>query len=126
MDHLREIRLANGQPLIKSEWQEYQSKRYLEANSPPRWFLFVYLGIGLLWGALLASLWTVQVTRRRILWAMLALAWCQLGSFAGVISTWAWFFTDHHDARYNENWLQLTPFMLAMLVLLPMMLRRKR
>jgi hypothetical protein len=125
MDHLREIKLANGQPLIVGERQEYQSKRFFEANSPPRWFLGMYFAMGLLVGALLAF-----VTQKRIgartLWAVVAIAWCLLGSIAGVISTWAWFFTDHHDARYNENWLQLTPFVVAMLFLIPLMLKGKR
>src|SRR5205823_9354791 len=92
---------------------------------PPNWIpRFLLIGIAV--GAALALLARIKNRPARITFALLAMLWTLLAGFGGAFSTWTWLFTDHLVARQNENWLQLNPLSLAMIVLIPAMLRGKK
>jgi hypothetical protein len=57
--------------------------------------------------------------------AIFAIFWLVLSAFGGCTLTYFWLFTDHAAVRPNENILQLSPLALPMIVLVPMLLRRK-
>jgi hypothetical protein len=112
-EHLHEVSI-DGKPLIVGEKFLPAPNRPAEPSVPPRawpWFL----GSGLLIGIIF-----VLIFRWRWLFAIAAMSWSLLAGLAGMICTWGWGFTDHWAARVNENWLQLNPISIALLVLIPM------
>jgi hypothetical protein len=116
---------GNDAPFVLNTTQLNASATYPEPAAPPNWlWLYALLGLALA-GAFLA----VARGRRNpkpvsAVLALLIFAWCLLGGLGGTISTWGWLFTDHTVSRYNENWLQLSPFMLPLAVLVPFVFLR--
>jgi hypothetical protein len=68
----------------------------------------------------------LAVRALRWLACLIAFAWVTLAGLGGAISTWAWWFTDHFVAKYNENLLQLNPITLPLIVLVPMAIFSQR
>lgn len=81
----------------------------------PEWKIWFLLA-GLLWGGALVGLSRLKSKWGWKLAMLLAFAWAGLCVVGGGISTWAWLFTDHDASRWNENWLQLSPVSVAILI----------
>lgn len=81
---------------------------------PPRWWPWFLLA-GVIWGGAIWGLARFRASRRWLM-PLPVIAWEFLCLVAGGISTFGWLFTDHIDSRNNENWLQLSPLSLPMLV----------
>lgn len=119
---------ANGQqiPLVMNQKQIFQSTRYISPQSPPRW-IWIYALIGLalavifLAPRLASARWSV-----RLPWGIIAALWSALTGIVGGVLTWGWICTDHVVVRYNENWLQASPIMLLLIVLIPLAVFGKR
>lgn len=89
----------------------------VERAEPPRWW-WVFLTIGAGWGGVAGGL---GLLARRGRWARhlaggVVALWALVCVVSGGVSTWSWLFTDHVVARNNENWLQLSPLSLGVLV----------
>jgi hypothetical protein len=133
METLRGIKVeddsGNLAPLVLSERQIYQSTAYIEKDSPPHW-TGLFLAVGALLGILFVALTLLRNRFRHaaatIPLAILLVLWSFIGGIAGSFSTYAWLFTDHFVARYNENWLQLPPLMFPLVILIPLALRRRK
>lgn len=130
MEYLRTARVAGHDagtpvPLVSGEQELNRSTHFVDPDAPkPTWIPL--LAIGLLVGALLASLGTAARTSRaaRRWFGVLGTAWSFLAGFLGLLLLALWFLTDHWSSRNNENVLLLTPISLALVVLLPLALRR--
>jgi hypothetical protein len=88
-----------------------------ERDRPPAWG-WIFALVGLAWGALAAGLGRIGLRRawpRYLAGGVIAL-WALACVAAGGVSTWSWLFTDHVVARANENWLQLSPLSIGVLV----------
>ena len=80
-----------------------------------------YLALGVLLGALVVVLRVMMLTRRSAAWglALFGSAWSLLCGVLGVILLLAWIATKHVFWASNENVLLLTPFSLALAMLIP-------
>ena len=80
-----------------------------------------YLVLGVLLGALVVVLRVMMLTRRSAAWglALFGSAWSLLCGVLGVILLLAWIATKHVFWASNENVLLLTPFSLALVMLIP-------
>jgi hypothetical protein len=116
-------------PLVKFEKLLHVSSRLVPlARAPNRvpWFFLV----GLLLGAsmLACAIAIKQMIWRRTLIAVflaIAIAWAALSALGGCFVTYTWLLTDHAAVRPNENVLQLGPWMLPMIALIPLVFRRR-
>src|SRR5207244_2816675 len=64
----------------------------------------------------------------RVAWwafALLAIPVCLIIGVAGVLPTTSWF-TNHLAAKWNENWFQVTPLPLLLIVAIPLIGWRPR
>lgn len=128
---LRKVRVsgpgATSVPLVKSERTIFQSTAPSPPDAPPDWIM-AYLAIGMAIG--LAALGLGSASRARASGrgglVVLAACWSLLAGVAGVILAGLWGLTDHAMAAANENLLQMNPLSLALLPLLPGVLRRRR
>lgn len=77
--------------------------------------------LGILLGALVVVLRVMMLTRRSAAWglALFGSAWSLLCGVLGVILLFAWIATKHVFWASNENVLLLTPFSLALVMLIP-------
>jgi hypothetical protein len=77
--------------------------------------------LGVLLGALIVVLRVMMITRRSAAWglALFGSAWSLLCGVLGVILLFAWIATKHVFWASNENVLLLTPFSLALVMLIP-------
>jgi hypothetical protein len=129
MEHLRTIQTTDATgaqvPLVAHEQQLYQSTKFFERSAPPQHAIWLFLLAGFALAAAFAILPRRPNRGPKIFFAILAIAWSLLGGTGGAISTWGFFFTDHVVSYYNENWLQLSPFMLPLIVFIPAMLLGK-
>ena len=109
-DSLREVRLADGRPLVASE-QPLLPMRLPEppADMPP-WRVPALFG-GLVMA--LAAGW-LGARRPRLL-AALALPFWTVGGLLGLVMAFLWAGTAHRFAYGNENLLLLSPLCLALL-----------
>jgi hypothetical protein len=149
-DRLNQVMItdSSGQaiPLVKSDRLLHTSGR-----TPPRerepffvpWFLAVGVVLGTIIGRsgcavaqapppdqkLKEKNPKLQASKKRLwpslLFTVFVLFWALLAGVAGWILVYFWVLTDHSAVRPNENILQLSPLMLPMLVLVPMILRRR-
>jgi hypothetical protein len=80
-----------------------------------------FAALGLLLGALVVVLRVMMVARRTAAWglALFGSAWSLLCGVLGVIILFAWIATKHVYWASNENVLLLTPFSLALVMLIP-------
>ena len=108
-------------PLVLSEEIAVPSTRPAEEAGPPGW-LWRFLFVGLLLGAVFASLALPAVrtstTGRRIVYGAAA-AWSGLFGLLGLILT-GLLFTDHVFSTWNENLFLANPLLLLVAVSLPL------
>lgn len=127
--HLRTVTITRDNsetvPLVRSEQVPYQATRSDLPDTPPRvlpWFA----AAGLLMTAVLLILaQRQQHALARIAVNTLVLLWTLLATFAGCIGSYLMFLTNHWATYRNENLLQMPPFALVLLLLLPWALRRR-
>ena len=117
---------GNEIPLVLKTETRYQSNTHVEREQPPRHAIWVFAAVGVGLGAIMTMLALGKVRWTRICFAAVVIPWAFLSGLAGLISTYAWTCTDHLVGRYNENWLQLNPIAIALVVLVPAMLFGKR
>jgi hypothetical protein len=115
-------------PLVESDREVFRAARPPEPTAPPRWIPY-YLIAGLLLGALFALLGraTARGSRAaRFGLASVGALWSLVIGLLGTFLILAWTLTDHVFTHRNENVLQATPLSLALVVLLPLWLYRRR
>jgi len=131
MERLEGMKIRNeaGEevPLVLNRRTDYQSKTLVERATPPGWgaiLIFMAVGVGL--GLALVMLARGKAKWSRIGFVVLVVVWTLLSGFAGLFSTYTWFFTDHVVTRYNENWLQLNPLAILLVIMAPAALAGKK
>jgi len=123
-DHIRELTVldADGvtRPLVMSEETVVRSSRPAEPSVAKNW-LPLYALLGLVLGALLASMGTRHVMASRpleILVRSVGTAWCAIAGVGGTILVLL-LFTDHTFAHWNENLFLFHPVLLVLALALP-------
>src|SRR5215204_4672373 len=134
-DALRGLTVPNGDggtavPLVASEQtlEPYPgTPRVAELPAAPR-LVWRLLFVGLVLAALVAGIRVMAVSRRGAVWglAVVTSAWSLLCGVIGVILMLAWTATRHMFWAWNENLFVVSPLSLALVVLLPMALLRRR
>jgi hypothetical protein len=126
MQDLRELTVPDSAgrpvPLVFVEQQVHQSTRYPEPVAPRR-LVFPFLVVGLLLGSLL---WITGGGGSRAghrMFAALGVLWSVVAGVGGAVLLGLWLFTDHVAARGNASVLLLSPLSLALVVLLPLLVR---
>ena len=109
-ESLREARLPDGRPLVKSEEQLLPHHLPLPPEEEPRWRM-----PALLVGLALAVAVTWLGGRKPRLLAALALPFWLFAGLAGALMAFLWFGTEHYAAHGNENLLLLSPLALGLL-----------
>lgn len=123
-DAVRDFEVHRGdgsvRPLVLAEEVTVPSTRSPEETAPPTW-LFRFLLVGLVAGALFASLSLASVresTFRRRLVLSVAAAWSGLFGVLGLILV-GLLFTDHAFSTWNENLFLANPLLLIIGFSLP-------
>lgn len=126
MEHLRQVRVTNADgeqaPLVLSEWELFRSPTFVAVDEPPRAWWVWYALLGIVLGTLLAAMGRLAGRGHRIARRVMAGGiglWSLVAGAGGAIGTWVWF-TDHTAGYWNENWLQLNPLSLVLVVAGPM------
>ena len=121
---LREVRLADGRPLVAGEERLVPHRTGLPPDERP-WLLPWFAGGGLVLAALLLGLGRWQRARvqgrtgtGKAIAVTAALLWLPAG-LGGLLLAGLWAFTDHHAAWGNENLLLFNPLALCLLGALP-------
>jgi len=109
-ESLREARLPDGRPLVKSEEQLLPHHLPLPPEEEPRWRM-----PALLVGLALAVAVTWLGGRKPRLLAALALPFWLFAGLAGALMAFLWCGTEHYAAHGNENLLLLSPLALGLL-----------
>ncbi len=124
MKQLRGVKVvdeAGGErPLVKREYELYRSPLYEEPENLPRFFWAGAMVIGLAGGGFLIGLGTLGRRWPVARWTAggLIAVWLLLCGVSGSIGTWA-YWTDHRVGWWNENWFQLNPVSLVLMVVGP-------
>jgi hypothetical protein len=109
-DSLREVKLANGQPLVQSEQIVLPHRLPQPPVETPHWRIAaLLLGIALATGVLMLG------SRRPRLLAALALPFWLLAGVLGGVMTFLWLGSEHVFAHGNQNLLLLSPLCLLLL-----------
>ena len=133
-DALRDVRVAGPDgtnvPLVADEQAPplpADAKPIPEAPIAPR-LAVRFLVLGLLLASLVAGLRVMMLTRRSAAWglALFGSAWSLLCGLLGVVLLLAWMATKHVFWASNENVLLLTPFSLALVILIPAAILSRR
>lgn len=117
-DAVREVRLADGRPLVLDEQQLVEARLPPAPDEPPRALGWFAAG-----GAALAMLLAVGLrrpagaARRAAAWTTVVL-WT-IGGLLGLGLAGLWLFTDHTAAWGNRNLLLVPPLLLLLLPALP-------
>ena len=129
-EYLRDMVVPAGDhvvPLVAAERSLHAGPGSAGRPEPPSWYL-AYLGLGVLWAAVLffaAKAGERGSTGGRLGFGVLSTLWLLFAGFGGGLLLFLWLGTDHLMTRYNENVLQVNPLALALLVLLPLALKRR-
>jgi hypothetical protein len=133
-DAVRDVRVPAGPggamlPLVREE-REVQLARdpvVVERVTSPR-LAWRYAATGLLLAAIVGVLRVMMVSRRGAAWglALFGAAWWLVCGIVGVLIALAWTATRHVFWVGNENLLLLTPLCLALAVLTPAALLRRK
>jgi hypothetical protein len=113
-DAVREVRLADGRPLVESEQVLAPHRLRATPDDPPRTVL-PFLLAGLLLAGLLAHALRQPPGRWRTTATVAAAAFWLSGGLLGSGLLALWLFTDHTAAWANSNLLLLPPVMLGLL-----------
>ena len=109
-DNLREVRLADGRPLVAAEEQLLTHRIAPEPGDPSNaWWPYALAGLALAGSILVAG------KRRPRLLAALALPFWLLCGLVGVLLLYLWLGTEHWAAWANHNLLLLDPLCLLLL-----------
>ncbi len=109
-DSLREIKLADGRPLVSSEQQILPHRIAAEPDESPRaWWPYALAGLAIA----AAILWAGRRRPRAV--AALALPFWLLCALLGGLLSFLWGFTDHWAGWRNANLLLLSPLCLLLL-----------
>lgn len=109
-DSLREVKLADGRPLVISEQPLLPHRLSLPPAEMPRWrvpalFTGLAIAVAIAWGG-----------RRRPRWvAAIALPFWLLAGLTGAVMLYLWTATEHVAGYGNENLLLLSPICLLLL-----------
>jgi hypothetical protein len=109
-DSLREVKRADGRPLVQSEQVLLPHRLSMPPAEMPRWrvpALFIGLGFGV-------AVLTLGRRRPRLL-AALALPFWLIAGLGGLLMLYIWFGTEHIAGHGNENILLLSPLSLLLL-----------
>ncbi|MEO5629920.1 MAG: DUF4105 domain-containing protein [Thermomonas sp.] len=109
-DDLREVKLADGRPLVASEQELLPQRQAAEPESQAR-KVMPWLLIGLAM-AILIIVFARRATRTT---AAFALAFWTLCSAVGLVLALGWAFTEHHALWANRNLLLFNPLCLLLL-----------
>ena len=128
MEHLRAVAVPDSMgrpvPLVRAEQQVHQSSRYAEPEAPRRLVLPSLL-VGMLLGSLLWRMGRSASRAGQMMFAVLGCTWSAVAGLGGVALLGLWLFTDHVAAHENASVLLLSPLSLALVVLLPLAVRRR-
>jgi len=134
MLYLKNVQVQEGNStpvaLVGPEQLIYRSTQPHERSVPPRWWP-IFLGIGILYGAILLLLTRSSILDRRSsrparwIFVLLSFAWCLLAAFAGCFTVYA-FTTTHWSVYWNENIFQLSPLSVPLLLFAPFAIFGKR
>ena len=109
-DSLREVKRADGRPLVVSEKRLLPHRLSLPPEEMPRWRIPALL-VGLA-----TALLITWAGRRRPRWlALLALPFWLAAGLTGVVMLYLWFGTAHVAGHGNENILLFSPLCLLLL-----------
>jgi hypothetical protein len=123
--------LGSEVKLVKNEIILNTSKRPALRTASPNWVGW-FLAVGVLIGTGLAacafSMAQAAGWRHPARWGflLLGICWSFLAGFAGWFLIYGWTLTDHIWVRRNENILQLSPLLFPLVVLVPLVLRRRK
>jgi hypothetical protein len=109
-ESLREVRLADGRPLVAEELPVLPHRVGQPPAEPPRW-----TARALVAGLLLAGLLLWLARRAPRLAALFAAATWLLCGLAGTLMAWLWIATAHRAGHGNQNLLLLSPLCLLLL-----------
>ncbi len=124
MENLRHVSTPTG-PLVLSERALHISKNFTERTKPPQ-RLIPLLSVGVILGAGMSAFGTVRNKWFRRSGGTVIFLWCLVGTLAGTILLYFWFFTPHAPTARNENILLLHPLMAGLLVMVPCFRRMAR
>jgi len=111
-ESLREVRTADGQPLVSDE-MEWLPHRIAPEPEERRWAWWPWLIIGL---ALAAAITALARHQRRVL-GWLALGFWLISGLSGLLLLYLWGWSEHQAAWANRNILLLNPLTLLLLPL---------
>ena len=124
-EQVRKIRVTDAQgrevPLVAREWTLLQAPgRGEERPAPPGWTP-IYLVAGLLVAGALVLLARAEPRRALARFGSSAVSalWLLFAGTAGLMLVGLWAMTNHQIAYRNENLLQLSPFALPLVLLVP-------
>jgi uncharacterized membrane protein YdcZ (DUF606 family) len=125
MEHLRDVRLPGGKPIVISEQTLHTSQTYSERTAPPSRFPG-YAIAGLLVGGIVAACGRAKNARLRrgVGWTLAAI-WCVIGGGGSIILLYTWFCTRHIPPKWNQNLWQLNPLLVVLLIMIPLLRRPK-
>lgn len=126
--HLNEIKLLDGQSLVRSDKFIFNSTKTKEPEVIKSYLSF-YLPLSASFGVLLAVLGYLMIVKRRlarVLLALFGILWSLVSGLLGTIILIVWFLTEHRFGHWNENILQFNPLSLVLLGYFLMLLIRGR
>jgi hypothetical protein len=129
--HLRDITITDAAgaqaPLVKREYTLFKSDRLPELSAPPRWTIWYFLA-GLLIGVAIerSTVWAHRARAGRLVFGALAMICLIYLSFFALFAMWMWFFSNHWAAWRNENLLTHSPIAVALVLLIPAIVRRSK
>ncbi|NOY84066.1 MAG: DUF4105 domain-containing protein [Nitrospirae bacterium] len=115
--HLNEIKLLDGQSLVRSDKFIFNSTKTKEPEQIKSYLSF-YLPLSASFGVFFAFLGYLTVVKRRLARLFLALfgiLWSLVSGLLGTIILIVWFLTEHRFGHWNENILQFNPLSLVLL-----------
>lgn len=125
-EHVRRITLPDGgggsKPLVLAEHLMASSTRPpMPAESPHR--TPGYAVAGLLVGGTFYGLARLAGASRlaRVGFTLVIVPWVLFWGFASTVAAWGWLATDHAASYRNENLLQMSPLILPLVILGPML-----
>lgn len=131
-EHVRTVQVTaadgSAQPLVLSERVLYEGTLPDEPDRPPTWWPW-FLATGVLLGVVVVQLArsAIHGSRRAANWlAGITVGWSALAGVVGLLILFLWFGTAHSATQGNWNVLQFNPLSLALVALLPGMIRGGR